>query len=98
LFLKQFSTHTLTSIFSRCFAGTGNVNGTDTWRKEYKTRTFASCHYFFQLPRDVSARATCTSRVQKNSVIQDITLEKNVPYSAFENTFFPYQTRDLTIR
>ena len=34
---------------------------------------------------------------KRNSVIQDSTMEKNVPYSVFENTFFPYQTRYLAI-
>jgi hypothetical protein len=33
---------------------------------------------------------------KKHLVIQDTTLEKNVPYSVFENKFFPYQTRYLT--
>jgi hypothetical protein len=74
----------LTEIFSRCFAGTGSVNSTDTWRNEFKSRTFAPCHYFSLLPRDVSAHA---SRVQKNFSKSRYSLENNVPYSLFENTF-----------
>jgi hypothetical protein len=55
--LKNFSIHTLTKIFSRCFAGTGNTFSADTWRKEYKSHAFAPGQYFSQLQRDVSARA-----------------------------------------
>ena len=34
----------------------------DTWRKEYKSRTFKPAHYFSKLPRDVRAHATRTRR------------------------------------
>jgi len=62
---KTLSTHTMTKIFSRYFAGTGSVFSTDTWRKEYKSRTFKPAHYFSQLPRDVSAHVTRTSLKKK---------------------------------
>jgi len=58
--------HTLTIIFSWYFAGTGITLIADTWRKEYKSRTFNPAHYFYQLPRDVSAHGTHTSWNKKN--------------------------------
>jgi hypothetical protein len=44
--------------------------------------------------QEMSQRINLIQVVSKrNSVIQDITLEKNVPYSVFENIFISYQTR-----
>jgi len=65
--LKTFSTHTMTKIFSRYFAGTGSVFIAATWRKVYKSRTLKPAHYFSHLPRDVSAHVTRTSRKKKKS-------------------------------
>ena len=69
----------------------------DTWRKEYKSRTFHPA----AISRSCQERSPHMQFVQvgnkRNSEILGSTLEKNVPYSVFENTHFPYQTGYLAI-
>jgi len=63
--LKALSNPHNDQNFSRYFAGTGNKVIADTWRKEYKSRTFELAHYFSHLPRDDAAQVTRTRRKKK---------------------------------
>ena len=55
--LTPFSNHTITKICSRYFAGTGYVCSADTWRKEFKSRTYQLGEYF----RSATKRCLFTS-------------------------------------
>ena len=67
----------------------------DTWRKEYKSRTFKLGQYLSALPRDVSAHSTRPIREQKK--LSKIVRWRRMCFIPLLKIHFPHQMRYLIV-